>query len=99
MKCLSYSESDFYKYKLAKTRQNVLKDIYKRCDDITLKSPYPKPKKSENARLKLRFKEAIRDAQEICTDEGVKSKQCHLAWYEVDELEDSMNRYYPDQED
>jgi hypothetical protein len=47
----------------------------------------------------MRFKEAIRDAQEICTDEGAKSKQCHLAWYEVDELEDSMNRYYPDQED
>ena len=98
MKCLAYSENDFYKYRLAKTRQNVLKDIYKRCDEVTLKAPGPKPKKSENARLKLRFKEAIRDAQEICTDEGVNSKQCHLAWYEVDELEDAMHRYYPDQD-
>ena len=48
-------------------------------------------------RLRLRFKEAIQEAQEICQEEGKKSKECHLAWYEVDELEDAMSRYYPDQ--
>lgn len=47
-------------------------------------------------RLRLRFREAIKEAQDICQDNGKKSKECQFAWYEVDELEDSMNRYYPD---
>lgn len=97
MKCLAYSESDFYKYKLAKTRQNVLKDIYKRCDEVTLKAPGPKPKKRENVRLRLRFREALKEAQDICIEEGEKSNECHLAWYEVDELEDALHRFYSDQ--
>ena len=42
------------------------------------------------------FKEAIKEAQEICETEGKKAKECHLVWYEVDELEDAINRYYPD---
>ena len=64
MKCLAYSENDFYKYRLAKTRRNVLKDIYKRCDEVTLKAPGPKPKKKENVRLRLRFKEALSSVRE-----------------------------------
>jgi|TARA_B100001939_G_C16755046_1_gene535793 hypothetical protein len=56
-----------------------------------------KPKRADNLRLRLRFKEAIQEAQDICQEEGEKSKECHFAWYEVDELEDAMSRYYPDQ--
>ena len=29
--------------------------------------------------------------------EDETTKECHFAWYEVDELEDAMSRYYPDQ--
>ena len=94
MNCLAYSDNDFYKYRLAKTRQNVLKGIYKRCDDVTLKAPDPKPKKRENIRLRLRFKEAVKDAQQICIEKGNKSDECHVAWYEVDELEDALHRFY-----
>jgi len=97
MNCLAYSENDFYKYRLAKTRQNVLKDIYKRCDEVTLKAPGPTPKKKENARLRLRFREALKEAQDVCIEEGENSNECHLAWYEVDELEDALQRFYSDQ--
>jgi len=42
-------------------------------------------------RLRLRFTEAIKEAQEICED-NTESQECHWAWYEVDELEDSLMR-------
>ena len=44
-----------------------------------------------NPRLRLRFKEAIEEAQDICEDD-ITSEACHWAWYEVDELEDSIMR-------
>ena len=90
MNCFAYSSNDSYKYKLSKTRQNVLKDIYKRCEKGFTET---KPKKYDNPRLRLRFKEAIQEAHKICADDKT-TKECHLAWYEVDELEDSMNRFY-----
>lgn len=93
MNCLAYSSNDSYKYRLAKTRQNVLKDIYNRDSSGFIE---PKPKKSDNLRLRLRFREAIREAQEICAEDET-TNECHFAWYEVDELEDAMHRYYPDQ--
>jgi hypothetical protein len=49
----------------------------------------------ENLRLRLRFTEAIKEAQEMCKMDK-DSSECHWAWYEVDELEDSMLRLYPD---
>ena len=97
MKCLAYSDNDFYKYRLAKTRQNVMKDIYKRCEKVTLAYPEPISKPRENIRLRLRFKEAINDAQKVCIEEGENSNECHVAWYEVDELEDAMHRFYSNQ--
>jgi|TARA_B000000475_G_C15984291_1_gene442326 hypothetical protein len=90
MKCVAYSSNDSYKHKLIKTSQNVLNDVYEK------KSAELEPKRKENLRLRLRFKEAIKEAQDICEIEGKKAKECHLAWYEVDELEDAINRYYPD---
>jgi hypothetical protein len=95
MNCLAYSDNDFYKYRLAKTRQNVLKNIYKRCEEVTLANP--QPKKKENSRLRLRFKEALHEAQKVCFEEGKDSNECHIAWYEVDELEDAMHRFYSNQ--
>lgn len=92
MKCLAYSSNDSYKYKLIKTSQNVLNDVYDK------KAVEQHPKRAENLRLRLRFKEAIQEAQEICEEEGKKSKECHLAWYEVDELDDAMSRYYPNRD-
>lgn len=91
MRCLAYSSNDSYKHKLIKTSQNVLKDVYEK------KAIEQQPKRAENLRLRLRFKEAIQEAQEICEEEGKKSNECHLAWYEVDELDDAMSRYYPNQ--
>jgi hypothetical protein len=90
MRCVAYSSNDSYKYRLAKTRENVLNDLYER------KAVEQKPKRADNLRLRLRFKEAIQEAQEIC-ELNKDSSECHFAWYEVDELEDSMSRYYPDQ--
>jgi hypothetical protein len=89
MKCVAtFSENSLYKLKLAKTRKNVLESLYN-------KPPITEPKKiRENLRLRLRFTEAIKEAQEIC-ELDKDSKECHWAWYEVDELEDSMARYYP----
>jgi hypothetical protein len=90
MRCVAYSSNDSYKYRLAKTRENVLNDLYER------KAVEQKPKHADNLRLRLRFKEAIQEAQEIC-ELNKDSSECHFAWYEVDELEDAMSRYYPDQ--
>jgi hypothetical protein len=90
MKCVfTFSENSLYKYKLAKTRANVLDNLYNK--------PYiTEPVKiRENLRLRLRFAEAIKEAQEIC-EMNAGSSECHWAWYEVDELEDSMLRLYPD---
>jgi hypothetical protein len=92
MRCIAYSSNDSYKHKLIKTSQNVLNDVYEK------KAIEQQPKRAENLRLRLRFKEAIQEAQEICEDEGKKSKECHLAWYEVDELDDAMSRYYPNRD-
>ena len=92
MRCIAYSSNDSYKHKLIKTSQNVLNDVYKK------KAIEQQPKQAENLRLRLRFKEAIQEAQEICEDEGKKSKECHLAWYEVDELDDAMSSYYPNRD-
>lgn len=92
MRCLAYSSNDSYKHKLIKTSRNVLNDVYDK------KAVEQHPKRAENLRLRLRFKEAIQEAQEICEEEGKKSKECHLAWYEVDELDDAMSRYYPNRD-
>ena len=80
-----YSCNDVYKYRLAKTRENVLKGLYE-------KPSIEKPKKTfDNPRLRFRFREAIREAHKIC-DSTKNSYECELAWYEVDELEDAMMR-------
>jgi hypothetical protein len=88
MKCIAtFSENNLYKIKLAKTRVNVLNGLYHR-------PPIKREPVSDqvaNPRLRLRFKEAIEEAQEIC-EEDTTSEACHWAWYEVDELEDSIMR-------
>ena len=48
-------------------------------------------------RLRLRFTEAIKEAQEMCEIDK-NSSECHWAWYEVDELEDAILRLYPDRQ-
>ena len=50
MRCVAYSSNDSYKYRLAKTRENVLNDLYER------KAVEQKPKRADNLRLRLRFK-------------------------------------------
>ena len=86
MKCVAtFSENSLYKLKLAKTRKNVLEGMYKRPSIVEIRPI------RENLRLRLRFTEAIKEAQEICED-NVESQECHWAWYEVDELEDSLMR-------
>ena len=42
------------------------------------------------------YKHKLIKTSRNCEIEGNKAKECHLAWYEVDELEDAINRYYPD---
>jgi hypothetical protein len=87
MKCVAtFSENNLYKLKLKKTRVNVLNELYHR-------PPIKREVSNEiaNPRLRLRFKEAIEEAQEIC-EEDVESQECHWAWYEVDELEDALMR-------
>ena len=87
MKCVAtFSENKLYKIKLAKTRVNVLNRLYHR-------PPIKREVSNEiaNPRLRLRFKEAIEEAQDIC-EEDITSEACHWAWYEVDELEDSLMR-------
>lgn len=86
MKCIAtFSENNLYKIKLAKTRVNVLNGLYHR-PPIRREPIVP-----DNPRLRLRFREAIEEAQEIC-EEDTTSEACHWAWYEVDELEDSIMR-------
>ena len=86
MKCFAtFSENNLYKIKLAKTRKNVLEGMYRRPSIVEVRPI------RENLRLRLRFTEAIKEAQEICED-NVESQECHWAWYEVDELEDSLMR-------
>lgn len=82
---MSFSSGDLYKYKLAKTQRNVLNSLYEK------KAVEQRPKTAENLRLRLRFKEAIEEAQDIC-EKDIGSQACHWAWYEVDELEDSIKR-------
>ena len=86
MKCFAtFSENNLYKIKLAKTRKNVLEGMYRRPSVVEVRPI------RENLRLRLRFTEAIKEAQEIC-EEDTTSEACHWAWYEVDELEDSIMR-------
>ena len=86
MKCFAtFSENNLYKIKLAKTRKNVLEGVYRRPSVVEVRPI------RENMRLRLRFTEAIKEAQEICED-NIESQECHWAWYEVDELEDSLMR-------
>ena len=86
MKCVAtFSENNLYKIKLAKTRKNVLEGVYRRPSIVEVRPI------RENLRLRLRFTEAIKEAQEICED-NIESQECHWAWYEVDELEDSLMR-------
>ena len=86
MKCFAtFSENNLYKIKLSKTRKNVLEGMYRRPSVVEVRPI------RENLRLRLRFTEAIKEAQEICEDD-VESQECHWAWYEVDELEDSLMR-------
>ena len=86
MKCVAtFSENNLYKIKLAKTRKNVLESMYRRPSIVEVRPI------RENLRLRLRFTEAIKEAQEIC-EEDTTSEACHWAWYEVDELEDSIMR-------
>ena len=86
MKCVAtFSENSLYKLKLAKTRKNVLESMYKRPSIVGIRPI------RENLRLRLRFTEALKEAQDICED-NMESQECHWAWYEVDELEDSLMR-------
>ena len=86
MKCVAtFSENNLYKIKLAKTRKNVLESMYRRPSIVEVRPI------RENLRLRLRFTEAIKEAQEICED-NIESQECHWAWYEEDELEDSLMR-------
>jgi len=80
-----HPESGLHAYKLKKIRNNVLENMYKGAEVDT------QPVTRDNPRLRLRFKEAIREAHEICS-KSKNSYECHLAWYEVDELDDCMSR-------
>jgi hypothetical protein len=88
MKCLAtFSENQIlHKMKLRKIQVRTLNGLYYRPQLIR-----PNDAPLDNPRLRLRFKEAIEEAQEIC-ELDVNSLECHLAWYEVDELEDSLMR-------
>ncbi len=89
MLCICQTPREYYKHRLAKTRENILNHVYENAP-----TP-PIPKTQENTRLRLRYKEAVQEAYEICSKDGT-SDACYLAWYEVDDLEDSMLRLYPD---
>jgi hypothetical protein len=84
---MPYSQNDMYKYKLMRAHVNILNKMYDRPVITT------RPKPVENPRLCFRFKEAIKEAETICKEDA-HSDECHLAWYEVDELEDSILRLY-----
>ena len=89
MLCICQTPQEYYKHRLAKTRENVLNHIYENPPVS------PIPKMRETMRLRLRYKEAVQEAHEICSKDRT-SNACHLAWYEVDELEESILRLYPD---
>lgn len=81
----TYQPNDIYKYRRIKIRTTILETIYKKpC--INMKS-----ERHDNDRLRFRFREAIREAEEICAD-NKGCRECYNAWYEVDELEDSLMR-------
>jgi len=81
----SHIDPGMHKYKLNKIRVNVLEGMYNKAHI------QPERKNIDNLRLRLRFKEAIKEAHEICSNTK-NSYECHIAWHEVDELEDSMMR-------
>jgi hypothetical protein len=81
----SHIEPGMHRYKLNKIRENVLETMYNKS------FTRPEKKGHDNPRLRLRFKEAIKEAHEICANTK-NSYECHIAWYEVDELEDSLMR-------
>ena len=71
MKCLAtFSENSLYKIKLAKTRRNVLENMYQRPSIVEVRPI------RENLRLRFRFTEAIKEAQEICEIDK-DSSECH----------------------
>ena len=81
----THEPNDIYKYRRIKIRTTILETIYKKpC--INMKS-----ERHDNDRLRFRFREAIREAEEICAD-NKGCHECYNAWYEVDELEDSLMR-------
>lgn len=85
MNCRALSaDVDPYKERVSRTRQNVLKNIYK-------ESTKP-PSRSRNERLRFEFKKSIKEAQTICSKEGERSDECHAAWWIVDEIEDAIHR-------
>jgi len=76
---------DIYKYRRIKIRTTILETIYN-------KSPISMNyERHNNERLRFRFREAIREAEEICSEKK-ECSECYNAWYEVDELEDSLMR-------
>jgi neutral trehalase len=81
----SYQPNDIYKYRRIKIRTTILETIYKK-PSISMSS-----ERHGNDRLRFRFREAIREAEEIC-EENKRCRECYEAWYEVDELEDSLMR-------
>ena len=81
----SYQPNDIYKYRRIKIRTTILETIYNK-PSVQMKS-----ERHDNDRLRFRFREAIREAQDIC-EENKGCRACYEAWYEVDELEDSLMR-------
>jgi hypothetical protein len=86
MKCITYSQNNPYEYKKFKIRSAILESIYRKPFSCSIAD-----NKIDNARLRFRFREAIDDAHAICSD-NMNSRDCYMAWEEVDELEDSMMR-------
>ena len=85
MICASHKPHDIYKYRRIKIRTTILETIYN-------KSPISMNcERHDNDRLRFRFREAIREAEEICSEKK-ECSACYNAWYEVDELEDSLMR-------
>ena len=81
----SHQPHDIYKYRRIKIRTTILETIYN-------KSPISMNyQRHDNDRLRFRFREAIREAEEICSEKK-ECSECYNAWYEVDELEDSLMR-------
>ena len=81
----SHQPNDIYKYRRIKIRTTILETIYKK-PSVSVKSEI-----HGNDRLRFRFREAIREAEKICAEED-SCRECYDAWYEVDELEDSLMR-------